>query len=63
MIVRLFIGEIEYTRFNSVLEIMLYATIGVIVYLVLSIKNNLITDVFGDDLANKLLKKFKRIKK
>ena len=63
MIVRLFIGEIEYTRFNSVLEIMLYATIGVIVYLVLSIKNNLITDVFGDDLENKLLKKFKRITK
>lgn len=63
MIVRTFVGEITYTRFNSILEIMLYAFIGVSVYVFLSIKYNLVTEVFGKELTDKLLKKFKRIKK
>jgi O-antigen/teichoic acid export membrane protein len=62
MIIRLFIGEAPHTRFYSILEILLYAIVGIVIYLVLSIKNNILNEVFGKEFIDKIFNKFKRIK-
>lgn len=58
MIVRLFLGDFDATRLSSFIEIIIYGIIGSITYLILSIKNNIIDDVF-----EKRLIKWKLIKK
>ena len=57
MIVRLFIGQFPTTRLYSILEIIIYAIIGIVVYGYLSIKNGILQDVFGNDFINKILNK------
>lgn len=47
MIVRLFLKDFEPTRLSSLLEIIIYGIIGVVIYLVLSIRHNIIDDIFG----------------
>lgn len=59
MIVRLFIGQMPHTRLYSILEIIIYATIGIVIYLILSIKNNILNEVFGKEFINKILKRLK----
>ena len=56
-ILRLFIGEFPHTRFYSVLEIILYGVVGIVIYLILSIKNNLFNEVFGKSFVDNMLKK------
>lgn len=55
MIVRLLIGDFPTTRLYAILEIILYAIIGVVVYGYLSIKNGILQDVFGHEFINKIL--------
>lgn len=51
------IGLFSHTRLSSILEIIIYATIGVIIYVVLSLKNNLFEEVFGKEFINKIKRK------
>ena len=60
MIVRLFLGQFPTTRWWSLLEIIIYALIGVVIYFVLSFKNNVFNEVFGEEFVNKITKKLKR---
>ncbi len=57
MIVRLFLGDFETTRLWALLEIIIYALIGGAIYLVLSIKNNMLEEVFGKNFINKIFRK------
>lgn len=59
IIVKYFIGDFPNTRLYSMLEIILYGSIGVIIYGLLSIKWGLLNEVFGDNLSN-ILKKIKK---
>lgn len=52
------IGSFSHTRLSSILEIIIYATIGVIIYVVLSLKNNLFEEVLGKEFINKIKRKF-----
>ena len=52
------IGSFSHTRLSSILEIIIYATIGVIIYVVLSLKNNLFEELFGKEFINKIKRKF-----
>lgn len=52
------IGSFSHTRLSSILEIIIYATIGVIIYVVLSLKNNLFEEVFEKEFINKIKRKF-----
>ena len=63
MIIRLFLGDFETTRLWSLLEIIIYASIGVIIYFVLALKNNIFTEVFGKDFINKILNKIRKVVK
>lgn len=58
-ILRLFIGVFPTTRLWSLLEIVIYGLIGVVIYFVLSYKNNLFEEVFGKEFINKILRKLK----
>ena len=57
MIVRLFLGTFEPTRLWALLEIIIYALIGGIIYLILSIKNNMLEEVFGKQFINKIFRR------
>ena len=57
MIVRLFLGTFETTRLWALLEIIIYALIGGIIYLILSIKNNMLEEVFGKQFINKIFRR------
>ena len=61
MIIRLFLGEFETTRLWALLEIIIYASIGVIIYFVLSIKNNIFNEVFGKEFVNNITLKLKKV--
>lgn len=60
MIIRLLIGSFPTTRLYSLLEIIIYSIIGVIIYGLLSFKNNLFNEVFGEQFVNRFTKKFRR---
>ena len=60
MIVRLFLGQFPTTRWWSLLEIIIYALIGIVIYCVLAFKNNVFNEVFGEEFVKKIMKKFKR---
>lgn len=57
MIVRLFLGTFEPTRLWALLEIIIYSLIGGVIYLVLSIKNNMLEEVFGKQFINKIFRR------
>ena len=57
MIVRLFLGTFETTRLWALLEIIIYALIGGVIYLILSIKNNVLEEVFGKQFVSKIINK------
>lgn len=57
MIVRLFLGTFETTRLWALLEIIIYALIGGVIYLILSIKNNMLEEVFGKQFINKIFRR------
>ena len=57
MIIRLFLGTFETTRLWALLEIIIYTLIGGIIYLILSIKNNMLEEVFGKRFINKILRR------
>ena len=61
MIIRLFLGEFETTRLWALLEIIIYASIGVIIYFVLSLKNNIFNEVFGKEFVNNITLKLKKV--
>ena len=60
MIIRLFLGDFPTTRLWSFIEIVIYASIGAIIYFYLSYKNNLFNIVFGDKFVNKIINRFKK---
>ena len=60
MIIRLFLGSFPTTRLWSFVEIVIYASIGAIIYFYLSYKNNLFNVVFGDKFVNKIINRFKK---
>ena len=57
MIVRLFLGTFEPTRLWALLEIIIYSLIGGVIYLVLSIKNNMLEEVFGKQFIKKIFRR------
>lgn len=59
-IIRLIIGEFPTTRLWSLLEIIIYAGIGVFIYLFISFKQGIIYDVFDKGFINKIFGKFKK---
>ena len=61
MIIRLFLGEFETTRLWALLEIIIYASIGVIIYFILSLKNNIFNEVFGKEFVNNITLKLKKV--
>ncbi len=50
---------VEYTRLNSIISVLAYGIVGVIIYLIITYKNNALRDVFGDALIDKVLTKLK----
>lgn len=63
MIVRLFLGTFPHTRMWSLLEIIIYACIGMIVYFYFAYKHDLFKVVFGEQFASKINKYILKIKK
>ncbi|MEG2322393.1 MAG: polysaccharide biosynthesis protein [Bacilli bacterium] len=55
MIIRSLIGPFPTTRMWSLLEIIIYGSIGVIIYFILSYKNGLFDEVFGLEFVDKIL--------
>lgn len=62
-IVRLIIGPFPHTRMWSLLEIMIYAVIGIVIYFYMAYKQNLFKVVFGEQFADKINKTFAKFKK
>ena len=60
LIIRLFVGEFPNRRMWALLEIIIYALIGVLIYAYFAIKNNLFEEVFGKQFVNNIVKKFKK---
>ncbi len=60
MIISLFIPISSVTRLNSILEIILYASIGAIIYLVCIYKSGVVDSVLGKNFLNRFLKKKQR---
>lgn len=57
LIINLFIPIDASSRFGSILEIGVFAIIGVIVYFICTFKSGVIDEIFGKDMVNKILKK------
>ena len=57
MIIRLFVGEFEPTRLYALLEIIIYSFLGGVIYLILSIKNDMLEEVFGKKIINKIFRR------
>lgn len=62
-IVRLIIGPFPHTRMWSLLEIIIYAIIGIVIYFYMAYKQNLFKVVFGEQFAEKINKIFSKFKK
>lgn len=62
-IVRLIIGPFPHTRMWSLLEIIIYAVIGIVIYFYMAYKQNLFKVVFGEQFADKINKAFAKLKK
>lgn len=57
LIINLFIPIDASSRLGSILEIGVFAIIGVIVYFICTFKSGVIDEIFGKDMVNKILKK------
>lgn len=62
MIIRLLLPEFPTTRLWALLEILIYAIIGCVIYAVLSFKNKIFNQVFGNEFINNILNKFKKVR-
>lgn len=58
--VKYFIPFTSVNRFMNILYILLYTTIGLIVYFTIMFKSKLIYSIFGTDHVNKIIKRLKR---
>lgn len=59
-VMNLFIKIPNSSRLFAILNILIYASIGSIVYFFLTKKMNLIREIFGDNIVDKLVKRFKK---
>ena len=62
-IMNLFIPSYSVSRFGSILYIILYGIVGIAIYFFVAYKSNTISDIVGKDFVNKILFKFKGLKK
>ena len=62
-IMNLFIPSYSVNRFGSILYIILYGIVGMVIYFFVAYKSNTISDIVGKDFVNKILSKFKGLKK
>ena len=62
-ILNLFIPSYSVSRMGSILYIILYGVIGVIIYFFVAYKSNTISDIVGQEFVDKMLSKFKGLKK
>lgn len=62
-IMNLFIPSYSVNRFGSILYIILYGIVGIAIYFFVAYKSNTISDIVGKDFVNKILSKFKGLKK
>ena len=62
-IMNLFIPSYSVSRFGSILYIILYGIVGIAIYFFVAYKSNTISDIVGKDFVNKILSKFKGLKK
>lgn len=54
--------KFDYNYINVILSLCIYGIYGVLVYVILTYKNKLIDNVFGEDEINKIISKFKKKK-
>ena len=62
-ILNLFIPNYSVSRIGSILYIILYGIIGVLIYFFMVYKSNTIADIVGKEFVNKIISKFKMLKK
>ena len=62
-ILNLFIPNYSVSRIGSILYIILYGIIGVLIYFFMAYKSNTIADIVGKEFVNKIISKFKLLKK
>ena len=62
-ILNLFIPNYSVSRIGSILYIILYGIIGVLIYFFMAYKSNTIADIVGKEFVNKIISKFKMLKK
>ena len=60
MIVNLFVPNITTSRIIAIIQILIYAVIGIIVYFVVAYKSKTIDEVLGKNAINKILKRVKK---
>ena len=60
MIVNLFVPNITTSRIIAIIQILIYAVIGIIVYFVVAYKSKTIDEVLGKNAINKIIKKVKK---
>ena len=60
LVMRLLIPITSTNRIINILLIVMYASIGGIIYLVVTIKNGALNKIFGEELINGIIKKFKK---
>lgn len=57
LIINLFVPIDSINRFGSILEIIVFAIIGAVVYFICTFKSGVIDEIFGKDMVNKVLRK------
>ena len=62
-ILNLFIPSFSVSRMASILYIILYGVIGVIIYFFVAYKSNTISEIVGKDFVDKIISKFKGLKR
>ena len=62
-ILNLFIPSYSISRMGSILYIILYGVVGILIYFYVAYKSNTISDIVGKDFVEKIIFKFKGLKK
>ena len=62
-ILNLFIPSYSISRMGSILYIILYGVVGILIYFFVAYKSNTISDIVGKDFVEKIIFKFKGLKK
>ncbi len=62
-ILNLFIPSYSISRMGSILYIILYGVVGILIYFFVAYKSNTISDIVGKDFIEKIIFKFKGLKK